>query len=87
MKKIKVASRYRGLIPVRSKYTDGCIIKKENLTVSVLNERKDYLLTWEQLKAPVKSLRVKDKFSPDIQQLHYYAPDKIKADFTNSLDL
>ncbi len=69
--KIKVKTKFKGMVAFRGKYIDECKKKNEPLQIECAGE----LMTVrpEELDAKIKSSRlVPDKFSKNMQRLVYY---------------
>ena len=67
---VKIKDLYKGQIPLRDKYVDEAV--KLGVDITVVTPNKAYILTVQDLRNPVRSIIVDDKFSKNKQKLYYY---------------
>lgn len=82
--KTQVRKLWNGMLPVRSKFVDEALAKKQNL--DVLCEGKWYTLTPELLSNPHTKIKVADYYKKDqYHWLCYYKVPKVEQPETKQL--
>ena len=75
MQYLNITKLWKGNVPLRDVMVDPIIEKGDDVTVSNSENGKKYVLTNEELKNPLYSMKVNDfknRTSRAVHELHYY---------------